>query len=72
MEKNAFELKAGDKFQYGGRTYRATQNPTGEFATYIKVYDDQTGADSEIYLPSGAVVFIEESGPITDGGHRYV
>jgi hypothetical protein len=29
MEKNAFEIKAGDKFMYQGLTYRATQNATG-------------------------------------------
>lgn len=59
MEKNAFEIKAGDKFMYQGLTYRATQNATGEFATYVKVYDDQIGNDSEIYLPSGSVVLMQ-------------
>lgn len=72
MEKYAFEIKAGDKFQYGGDTYRATQNATGEFNTYVKVYNNRTGADSEIFIPSGTMVFIEESGPIADGGHRTI
>lgn len=59
MEKSAYEVKAGDKFSYQGIKYRATKNATGEFNAYIKVYDDNTGADSEIVIPHSSIVLLE-------------
>lgn len=53
---NAFEIKEGETFIYDGRKYFAVKNPTGEFATYIRVIDLQQNVECEIYLPSGAMV----------------
>jgi hypothetical protein len=49
-------VKAGDKFRYGGQTYRATANATGEFNAYIRCYNDATGSDTEIIVPHGNIV----------------
>ena len=60
MERPAFLIECGETFTYNGHTYTAIAEPTGEFATYIKVYDPMFAENSEIYLPSGAMVTIEE------------
>jgi hypothetical protein len=59
-KKPAFQIKTGDLFRYQGWTYRAVSEPTGEFATYINVTDTE-GREMEIYLPSGAEVFVGET-----------
>ena len=51
--KSGYDIKAGDKFQYGGMIYRATADATGEFNAYVRCYHDLTGTDTEIIVRHG-------------------
>lgn len=57
----AFLINPGDTFTYNGHVYTAMAEPRGEFATYIKVWDPMFAEGADIYLPSGAIVTIEET-----------
>lgn len=60
MTKSGYDIKAGDKFVYGGISYRATADATGEFNAYVRCYNDRLGADTEIIIRHGASVEIIE------------
>ena len=57
MKKNAYDIKAGETFSYGGMTYTATKDARGEFRPYIEVVDGSgRGTPGEIVLEHGAEV----------------
>lgn len=58
--KSGYDIKAGDKFRYGGQTYRATADATGEFSAYVRCFNDTTGMDTEIIVQHGNSVEIIE------------
>jgi hypothetical protein len=60
MEKSAYDIHAGDKFRFGGRTYWATQDARGEFNAYVRVFSNDTGADDDIVIPHGTMVEVVE------------
>lgn len=60
---SAYDVKAGQTFNYCGKTYTATQATRGEFRPWIRVKDDRTkSGSSEILLNHGDTVL-----PLTVG-----
>ena len=60
MMKSGYDIKAGDKFNYGGFTYEATGDATGEFNAYVPVINEHTGLTGEIIIPHGWEVIIDQ------------
>jgi hypothetical protein len=54
----AFELQKYEEFEYDGERYEALADPSGEFATYLRVRRDRDDAEMEIYMPSGTRVTV--------------
>lgn len=51
--KSGYDLVAGDRFRYGGITYRALGLPRGEFNAYVNAFNELTRTRGEIIVRHG-------------------
>lgn len=50
---SGYDIKAGDRFTYGGNTYTATADATGEFNAYIEAISEATGQPTTVVIAHG-------------------